>query len=186
MVTGGEPLTEDLGLTLELLELEQLGSARRVVVDQSMTTIVGGGGDPAAIEARVAQLRAELDSRGQTHFDKGKLRERLARLIGGVAVIKVGAATETEARERRHRVEDAVQATRAARTEGILPGGGVALLNALAAVDAAGLEADESTGSAIVRRALEEPLRWIAANAGFEPRWSWIACATFRRATAST
>ena len=133
------------------------------------TTIIGGRGDPALVQQRIAQLRAELESRGQTHFDKGKLRERMARLIGGVAVIKVGAPTETELRERRHRVEDAVQATRAARTEGILPGGGVALLNAQAAIDVTGLEPDEATGAEIVRRALEEPLRWIAGNAGFEP-----------------
>ena len=140
-------MTEDLGLTLETIKLEQLGQAKRVVVDQMTTTIVGGAGDRAAVEQRIAQIRAELESRGQTHFDKGKLRERLARLVGGVAVIKVGAPTETELRERRHRVEDAVQATRAARTEGILPGGGVALLNAQAAIDAAGLDPDEATGA---------------------------------------
>jgi chaperonin GroEL len=169
VITGGEAVTEDLGLTLETIQLAQLGQAKRVVVDQGTTTIVGGRGDPEAIQQRIAQLRDELESRGQTHFDKGKIRERMARLIGGVAVIKVGAPTETELRERRHRVEDAMQATRAARTEGILPGGGVALLNAQAAIDVTGLPPDEATGAEIVRRALEEPLRWIAGNAGFEP-----------------
>jgi chaperonin GroEL len=169
VLTGATPVTEDLGLSLETIRLEHLGQARRVVVDQTTTTIVGARGDPAAVAARIAQLRAELESRGQTHFDRGKLRERMARLVGGVAVIKVGAPTETELRERRHRVEDAVQATRAARTEGIVPGGGVALLNAQAAIDVTGLPADEATGAAIVRRALEEPIRWIAANAGYEP-----------------
>jgi chaperonin GroEL len=169
IVTGGEPVTEDLGLTLERVQLGQLGRARRVVVDQMTTTIIDGQGDPAAIQQRIGQIRAEFESRGMTHFDKGKLRERMARLVGGVGVIKVGAPTETELRERRHRVEDAVQATRAARTEGILPGGGVALLNAQAAIDLDGLEPDEATGARIVRRALEEPLRWIAGNAGFEP-----------------
>jgi chaperonin GroEL len=168
VLTGGQPVTEDLGLALETLTLEQLGQAKRVVVDQLTTTIVGAAGDPAAIQARIARIRAELDARGQTHFDRGKLRERLARLVGGVAVIRVGAPTETELRERRHRVEDAVQATRAARTEGILPGGGVALVNAQAAIDTDGLSPDEATGAAIVRRALEEPLRWIAGNAGFD------------------
>jgi chaperonin GroEL len=169
ILTGGEPVTEDLGLTLETIKLAQLGRAKRVVVDQMTTTIIGGRGDRDAVEQRIAQIRHEFDSRGMTHFDKGKLRERMARLVGGVGVIKVGAPTETELRERRHRVEDAVQATRAARTEGILPGGGVALINAQAAIDVAGLEADEATGAEIVRRALEEPLRLIAGNAGFEP-----------------
>jgi chaperonin GroEL len=169
VLTGGEPVTEDLGLTLETIQLAQLGRATRVVVDQMTTTIVGGRGDWTSIQQRVAQIRDELETRGMTHFDKGKLRERMARLVGGVAVIKVGAPTETELRERRHRVEDAVQATRAARTEGILPGGGVALVDAQAAIDVTGLEPDEATGAVIVRRALEEPLRWIAGNAGFEP-----------------
>jgi chaperonin GroEL len=169
ILTGGQALTEDLGVTLETVRLRHLGQARRVVVDATTTTIVGGRGDREAIDRRLRQLRSELERRGTTHFDKGKIRERMARLVGGVAVIKVGGHTETELRERRHRVEDAVQATRAARTEGILPGGGVALVRARAAIDVAGLTPDEATGARIVRRALEEPARQIATNAGLEP-----------------
>jgi len=169
VLTGGVPVQEDLGHTLERIDVSQLGRAKKVVVTALNTTITGGAGSEEAIEQRIRQIRAEMDVRGQSHFDLGKLRERLANLIGGIAVIKVGGATEIEARERRHRVEDAVQATRAARTEGILPGGGVALLNAQAAIDPTGLEPDEATGAGIVRRALEEPLRQIATNAGAEP-----------------
>ena len=170
ILTGGTHVSQDLGLTLDSLELWQLGRAERVVVDQEGTTIVGGRGDPGAVEQRVEQLRAALANGGSLNdYERGKLRERIARLAGKIAVIRVGGATETEVRERMHRVEDATQAARAALQEGILPGGGVALLNAQAAVDVAGLPADEATGARILRRALEAPLRQIARNAGFEP-----------------
>jgi|GEM_PF-123021 len=169
LLTGGMPIAPDLGLSLESIRLDQLGQARRVVVDRLTTTILDGAGAQAGIDLRIGQLRDELAERGLTHFDRGKLAERLARLVGGVAVLKVGAATETEQRERRHRVEDAVQATRAARTEGVVAGGGAALLHAQAAIDASGCTADEATGVELVRRALEEPLRQIARNAGLEP-----------------
>ncbi len=169
LLTGGMPIAADLGLSLETVQLEHLGRARRVVVDRFATTIIEGQGPPAGIELRIQQLRDEMNERGTTHFDKGKLGERLARLVGGIAVLKVGAATETEQRERRHRVEDAVQAARAARTEGILAGGGSALLHARDAIDASGRDPDVVTGAEIVRRALEEPLRQIARNAGIEP-----------------
>jgi chaperonin GroEL len=169
LLTGGMPIAADLGLSLETVQLAHLGRARRVVVDRTTTTILEGQGAPEGIALRTQQLRQEMEERGTTQFDKGKLVERLARLVGGVAVIKVGAATETEARERRHRVEDAVQAARAARTEGVLAGGGAALLHARDAIDASGEEPDVVTGAEIVRRALEEPLRQIARNAGIEP-----------------
>jgi chaperonin GroEL len=169
LLTGGMPITSDLGLSLEGVTLEQLGRARKVVVDRATTTIIEGQGNPVGIEMRIEQIRDEMAERGTTHFDKGKLGERMARLVGGIAIIKVGAATETELRERRHRVEDAVQAARAARTEGIVAGGGAALVHARSAVDASGCEPDVVTGAEIVRRALEEPLRQIAVNAGVEP-----------------
>jgi chaperonin GroEL len=169
LLTGGMPVTPDLGLSLPTVQLAHLGRARRVVVDRATTTIIEGQGPRESIDIRIEQLRLEMAERGTTQFDKGKLAERMARLVGGVAVIKVGAATETEMHERRHRVEDAVQAARAARTEGIVAGGGAALLHARGAIDASGCEPDVVTGAEIVRRALEEPLRQIARNAGIEP-----------------
>jgi chaperonin GroEL len=167
ILTGGEVITEELGLRLENTTLDQLGRARRVVITKDSTTIIDGAGDPEAIRGRINQIRAELEST-DSDFDREKLQERLAKLAGGVAVIKVGAATETELKERKHRVEDALSATRAALEEGIVPGGGVALLHAQD--DVAGLldslDSDEMTGARIVHRALEEPIRQIAENAG--------------------
>ena len=168
VLTGGEVITEEMGLKLENTQVSQLGRARRVVVSKDTTTIIDGGGEKDAIEGRINQIRQEIENT-DSDFDREKLQERLAKLAGGVAVVKVGAATETELKEKKHRVEDALQATRAALEEGIVPGGGVALLNAQDAVkpDEAG-EPDERTGAEIVRRALEEPLRQIAENSGFE------------------
>jgi chaperonin GroEL len=158
-----------MGLKLENTKLTQLGRARKVVVDKDTTTIIDGAGESEAIKARIKQLKAEIETT-DSDFDREKLQERLAKLSGGVAVVKVGAATETEMKEKKHRVEDALQATRAALEEGIVPGGGVALLNAADAVTATGesLEGDERTGSRIILRALEEPLRQLATNAGLE------------------
>ncbi|MBJ7472411.1 MAG: chaperonin GroEL [Solirubrobacteraceae bacterium] len=167
VLTGGEVITEELGLKLENTTIEQLGRARRVVIGKDSTTIVDGAGDAAAIKGRIAQIKSEVDST-DSDFDREKLQERLAKLSGGVAVIKVGAATETEVKEKKHRVEDALQATRAALEEGIVPGGGVALLHGAKSISLDGLEADEVTGARIVLRALEEPLRQIAFNAGLE------------------
>src|SRR6187402_296279 len=167
ILSGGEVITEELGLKLENTKLSQLGRARKVVVDKDSTTIIDGAGDGEAIKARIKQIKGEIENT-DSDFDREKLQERLAKLAGGVAVVKVGAATETEMKEKKHRVEDALQATRAALEEGIVPGGGVALLNAQDAIDAKGLESDESTGAEIIRRALEEPLRQIAENSGFE------------------
>jgi chaperonin GroEL len=167
ILTGGEVITEELGLKLENTQVSQLGRARRIVVSKDTTTIIDGNGDSDAIKGRINQIRSEIEST-DSDFDREKLQERLAKLAGGVAVVKVGAATETEMKEKKHRVEDALQATRAALEEGIVPGGGVALLNAQEAVDASGLDADEATGAEIIRRALEEPLRQISQNSGFE------------------
>jgi chaperonin GroEL len=167
VLTGGEVITEEMGLKLENTQLSQLGKARRVVVTKDDTTIIDGAGEKKEIEGRINQIRQEIETT-DSDFDREKLQERLAKLAGGVAVVKVGAATETELKEKKHRVEDALQATRAALEEGIVPGGGVALLNAQDAVDSAGLEPDEATGAEIVRRALEEPIRQIAQNSGFE------------------
>jgi chaperonin GroEL len=169
ILTGGEVITEEMGLKLENTKLAQLGRARKVVVDKDSTTLIDGAGDPDAIKARIKQLKAEIETT-DSDFDREKLQERLAKLSGGVAVVKVGAATETEMKEKKHRVEDALQATRAALEEGIVPGGGVALLNATDAVKkiADGLEGDERTGAQIILRALEEPLRQLATNAGLE------------------
>jgi chaperonin GroEL len=168
ILTGGEVITEELGLKLENTKLSQLGHARRVVVDKDSSTIIDGAGDGEAIKARIKQLKSEIEDT-DSDFDREKLQERLAKLSGGVAVIKVGAATETEMKEKKHRVEDAVQATRAALEEGIVPGGGVALLNAVEAIklDDFG-DPDERTGAQIIVRALEEPLRQLAYNAGLE------------------
>jgi chaperonin GroEL len=167
ILTGGEVITEELGLKLENTQLSQLGTARRVVITKDDTVIVDGGGDPEAIKGRINQIRAELETT-DSDFDREKLQERLAKLAGGVAVIKVGAATETELKERKHRVEDALSATRAALEEGIVPGGGVALLKAQGSVSGLveSLDGDERTGARIVYRALEEPIRQIAENAG--------------------
>ncbi|HWC85427.1 MAG TPA: chaperonin GroEL [Solirubrobacteraceae bacterium] len=168
VLTGAEVITEEMGLKLENTQISQLGRARRVVVAKDTTTIVDGGGDGEAIKGRINQIKTEIEST-DSDFDREKLQERLAKLSGGVAVVKVGAATETEMREKKHRVEDALQATRAALEEGIVPGGGVALLTAAGAVklDDIALD-DEKTGAKIVLRALEEPLRQIADNAGLE------------------
>jgi chaperonin GroEL len=167
ILTGAEVITEEMGLKLESTKLSQLGRARRVVVDKDSTTVIDGAGDKDAIKARIKQLKAEIETT-DSDFDREKLQERLAKLAGGVAVIKVGAATETEMKEKKHRVEDAVQATRAALEEGIVPGGGVALLNAVKSIKSDSPEADEQTGSKIIVRALEEPLRQLAYNAGLE------------------
>jgi chaperonin GroEL len=169
ILTGGEVITEEMGLKLENTKLAQLGRARKVVVDKDSTTLIDGAGDPEAIKSRIKQLKAEIETT-DSDFDREKLQERLAKLSGGVAVVKVGAATETEMKEKKHRVEDALQATRAALEEGIVPGGGVALLNATAAVKKVSdeLEGDERTGAQIILRALEEPLRQLATNAGLE------------------
>jgi chaperonin GroEL len=169
ILTKGEVITEEMGLKLENTQVSQLGRARRVVVAKDTTTIVDGAGDGAAIKGRINQIKTEIDNT-DSDFDREKLQERLAKLSGGVAVVKVGAATETEMKEKKHRVEDALQATRAALEEGIVPGGGVALLEASKAVsvDGAGGDDDERTGARIVLRALEEPLRQLAENAGLE------------------
>jgi chaperonin GroEL len=156
-----------MGLKLENTTLSQLGKARKVVVDKDSTTIIDGAGDSDGIKARIKQIKSEIETT-DSDFDREKLQERLAKLAGGVAVVKVGAATETEMKEKKHRVEDALQATRAALEEGIVPGGGVALLHAIKAVGASKLEGDERTGAQIVERALEEPLRQLAENAGLE------------------
>src|ERR687891_46257 len=167
ILTGAEVITEEMGLKLENTKLSQLGKARRVVVDKDTTTIIDGAGDSEAIKGRIKQIKSEIEST-DSDFDREKLQERLAKLSGGVAVVKVGAATETEMKEGKHRGEDALQATRAALEEGIVPGGGVALLNAVSSIDTEGAEPDEGTGARIVVRALEEPLRQIAENAGME------------------
>jgi chaperonin GroEL len=167
ILTGAEVITEEMGLKLENTKLEQLGRARRVVVDKDSSTIIDGAGDSDAIKARIKQLKAEIETT-DSDFDREKLQERLAKLAGGVAVIKVGAATETEMKEKKHRVEDAVQATRAALEEGIVPGGGVALLSGVKSIKVDKLDSDDRTGAQIVVRALEEPIRQLAANAGLE------------------
>jgi chaperonin GroEL len=167
ILTGGEVITEELGLKLENTQLSQLGRARKVVITKDNTTIIDGDGDAESIRGRINQIRGEIETT-DSDFDREKLQERLAKLAGGVAVIKVGAATETELKERKHRVEDALSATRAALEEGIVPGGGVALLHAQQAVADLrdSLDGDERTGARIVHRALEEPIRQIAENAG--------------------
>jgi chaperonin GroEL len=167
ILSGGEVITEEMGLKLENTKLSQLGRARKVVVTKDTTTIIDGAGDSEAIKGRIKQLKAEIETT-DSDFDREKLQERLAKLSGGVAVVKVGAATETEMKEKKHRVEDALQATRAALEEGIVPGGGVALLSAAKAINLDGFEGDEKTGANIVARALEEPIRQLADNAGLE------------------
>ncbi|HET7047199.1 MAG TPA: chaperonin GroEL [Solirubrobacteraceae bacterium] len=168
ILTGGEVITEEMGLKLENTQLTQLGHARRVVVAKDTTTIIDGAGDAEAIKGRINQIKTEIENT-DSDFDREKLQERLAKLAGGVAVVKVGAATETEMKEKKHRVEDALQATRAALEEGIVPGGGIALLQAAKAIRLDHFEdEDEKTGARIVLRALEEPLRQIAHNGGLE------------------
>jgi chaperonin GroEL len=166
-LTGGKAITEDLGVKLENLTLEDLGKAKRVVVTKDNTTLIEGAGKSAAIEGRIKQIRAQIEET-TSDYDREKLQERLAKLAGGVALIKVGAPTETAMKEKKARVEDALNATRAAVEEGIVPGGGVALLRAAKALDSLTLSGDEATGADIVRRALEEPLRQIVQNAGLE------------------
>ncbi len=167
ILTGGEVITEEMGLKLENTSIAQLGRARRIVVSKDHTTIIDGAGKGDDIKARIKQIKSEVEN-SDSDFDREKLQERLAKLSGGVAVVKVGAATETEMKEKKHRVEDALQATRAALEEGIVPGGGVALLNAAKKLKFDGLTDDEATGVRIVKRALEEPLRQLAFNAGLE------------------
>ena len=166
-LTNGRAITEDLGIKLENVKIEDLGSAKRIVIDKDNTTIVEGAGKRAAIAGRVKQLRAQLEETA-SDYDREKLQERLAKLVGGVAIIKVGAATETEMKEKKARVEDAMHATRAAVDEGIVPGGGVTFLRAIPVLEKLKLEGDEQIGVNIVKRALEEPLRLIASNAGHE------------------
>jgi chaperonin GroEL len=167
ILTGGKAITEDLGIKLENLKLDDLGKAKKITIDKDNTTIVEGGGAKKDIEGRVKQLRAQIEET-TSDYDREKLQERLAKLVGGVAIIKVGAATETEMKEKKARVEDAMHATKAAVEEGIVAGGGTALLRCLGAVAAVKAEGDEAVGIGIIRRALEEPLRQIAGNAGHE------------------
>jgi chaperonin GroEL len=167
ILTGGQVISEELGLKLENVTLNDLGTAKRVVLDKDNTTIVDGGGSRKALEGRVKQIRAQIEET-TSDYDREKLQERLAKLIGGVAVINVGAATETEMKEKKDRVEDALNATRAAVEEGIVPGGGVAYIRALKGLDKVEVSGEEQMGVNIIRRALEEPVRQIANNAGFE------------------
>jgi chaperonin GroEL len=167
ILTGAEVITEEMGLKLENTKISQLGHARRVVVDKDTTTIIDGAGDSEAIKSRIKQLKSEIENT-DSDFDREKLQERLAKLAGGVAVVKVGAATETEMKEKKHRVEDALQAARAALEEGVVPGGGVALVNAIDSIGLDAYEGDERTGATIVVRSLEEPVRQLADNAGLE------------------
>lgn len=167
ILTGGKVISEEVGRKLDSATIADLGRARKVVADKDNTTIVEGKGSEEAIQARIKQIKAQIEET-TSDYDKEKLQERLAKLAGGVAVIKVGAATEVELKEKKHRVEDALSATRAAVEEGILPGGGVALINAMPALDKVKVEGDEAVGANILKRALEEPLRWIAENAGQE------------------
>jgi chaperonin GroEL len=167
ILAGGQVISEEVGLKLENTKLDLLGSARKVVVTKDETTIVEGGGKEEEIKGRINQIKAEIE-KTDSDYDREKLQERLAKLAGGVAVIKVGAATEVELKEKKHRIEDAVQTTKAAVEEGIVPGGGVALLSAQSAMEKLDLEGDEATGASIVRRALEEPIKTIAQNGGLE------------------
>jgi chaperonin GroEL len=167
ILTGGKMIAEDMGYKLENTKLEDLGRAKRVTIDKDNTTIIDGAGSRAALEGRVKQIRAQVEET-TSDYDREKLQERLAKLVGGVAVIKVGAATETEMKEKKARVEDALNATRAAVEEGIVPGGGVAYLRTLASLDKLKLEGDEEVGARIIKKALEEPLKMIANNAGLE------------------
>ena len=167
VVTGGQVVSSDVGLSLDAVGLEVLGTARRITVTKDDTTVVDGGGVAGTVADRVAQIRNEIEAT-DSDWDREKLQERLAKLAGGIAVVRVGAATEVEMKERKHRIEDAIAATRAAVEEGVVPGGGSALVHAAAAVDALALTGDELTGARAVRRALDAPQALIAANAGFE------------------
>ena len=167
VLTGGQVISEEVGLKLDQADLDVLGQARRIVVTKDNTTIIDGAGKPDDVEGRVAQIKSEID-RTDSDWDREKLQERLAKLAGGVCVIRVGAHTEVELKEKKHRIEDAISATRAAIEEGVVAGGGSALIHAAAAIDELGLEGDEATGANIVRKAAAEPLRWIAENAGME------------------
>jgi chaperonin GroEL len=167
ILTGGKVIAEELGLKLENVTLQDLGRAKKVVIDKDNTTIIDGAGKKADIEGRVKQIRAQIDET-TSDYDREKLQERLAKLVGGVAVIRVGAATEVEMKEKKARVEDAMHATRAAVEEGVVPGGGVALIRASAALESLKASAEEKVGVSIVKRAIEEPLRWISQNAGWE------------------
>ena len=167
VLTGGKAVTEDLGIKLESVKLEDLGQAKKVTINKDTTTIIEGAGSKLSIEGRVKQLRAQVED-ATSDYDREKLQERLAKLVGGVAIIKVGAATETEMKEKKARVEDAMHATKAAVEEGIVAGGGVALLRAAAGLRSLTLDQDEQVGVNIIMRAIEEPLRWIATNAGHE------------------
>src|SRR5213079_2591912 len=167
ILTGGRAITEDLGIKLENIKIEDLGKAKKVTIDKDNTTVVEGGGTQSAIEGRVKQLRTQVEDT-TSDYDREKLQERLAKLVGGVAIIKVGAATETEMKEKKARVEDAMHATKAAVEEGIVPGGGVALIRASRVLKDLKLGGDQQIGVNIVARAIEEPMRWIATNAGHE------------------
>ena len=167
VLTGGEVISEEVGLKLDQADLDVLGQARRIVVTKDTTTIIDGAGDTDDVTGRVNQIKAEIE-RTDSDWDREKLQERLAKLAGGVCVIRVGAHTEVELKEKKHRIEDAISATRAAIEEGIVAGGGSALVHAVSAIDELGLEGDEATGANIVRKAAAEPLRWIAENAGLE------------------
>ena len=169
ILTGGQVVTEEVGLKLENVDLSLLGHARKVVITKDETTIIEGAGDKNEVKGRIAQIKAEIDNT-DSDYDREKLQERLAKLSGGVAVLKVGAATEVELKEKKHRIEDAVSTTKAAVEEGVVPGGGVALLRAQARIldVAEKLEGDEATGARLVARAVEEPLKQIAINAGLE------------------
>lgn len=167
ILTGGKVITEDIGVKLENVTIDWLGEAKKVVIDKDNTTIVEGKGDPKAIEARIKQIRVQIEET-TSDYDREKLQERLAKMVGGVAVIRVGAATETELKEKKARVEDAMHATKAAVEEGIVPGGGVALLRCIPALDKLKLDGDMQIGVNIMKKALEEPIKWIANNAGWE------------------
>ena len=167
ILTGGKAISEDLGIKLENVTLEYLGHAKKIIIDKDNTTIIEGAGKNSEIEARIKQIRVQVEE-ATSDYDKEKLQERLAKLVGGVAVIKVGAATETELKEKKARVEDAMHATRAAVEEGIVSGGGVALLRCIFVLDKLKVHDDEAAGVRVVRRALEEPMRQIAQNAGHE------------------
>jgi chaperonin GroEL len=167
ILTGGQVITEELGRKLDSVMLDDLGRADKVVSTKDDTTIIGGHGETEGIKGRINQIRAETEA-STSDYDREKLQERLAKLAGGVAIIRVGAATETELKEKKHRVEDALSATRAAVEEGVVPGGGVALINSIPALDSINLEGDAATGVRILRRALEEPMRMIATNAGVD------------------
>jgi chaperonin GroEL len=167
ILTKGRAVTEDLGIKLESIKVDDLGTAKKITIDKDNTTIVEGGGDTEAIQGRVKQIRTQVEDT-TSDYDREKLQERLAKLVGGVAVIKVGAATETEMKEKKARVEDAMHATKAAVEEGIVPGGGVALIRASRVLEDLKLEGDQRIGVNIIRRAIEEPMRWIATNAGQE------------------